>query len=452
MSFRAYSRNRGGDRGYRYDDRRRDRDSGPRDDTRRQPDRRDFRDDRRQDDRRYERKRSRTPDKRDRSRSRDGNRDRDRDRRRDERPNDNQRSAVDRTEAIKATQSPAADDISRRNETRVDEVPQTAPDSDAIDVSDVDSDAEAKRAEAEAKAKEERRKRLQAIVEKHKPAPGPASSLEATTQSQPTLESKVEELLPALPEDSAAAMSIDDIKHDKEVKVDAVVAPTDGFDMFSDDAILDHMKKGRRAFSAFAASLSASGAPAPDDGDDLALADNWTDAEGYFKVNVGEVLEGRYRVLGTAGRGVFSCVLICEDTASDGRRVAIKVLKNNDTMRRAGVKELEIHQLVKTGDTTGRGHVVQLTRHFDHRGHLCLVFELMHMNLKDVLDKFGKGVGIKISAVRVYAKQLLVALYQLARFRVVHADIKPHNILVNEGFTQVKVWCLSSLKRTYDSL
>lgn len=56
-----------------------------------------------------------------------------------------------------------------------------------------------------------------------------------------------------------------------------------------------------------------------------------------------------------------------------------------------------------------------------------------------VLDKFGKGVGIKISAVRIYAKQLLVSLYQLARLRIVHADIKPHNILVNDGFTQVKV-------------
>lgn len=108
---------------------------------------------------------------------------------------------------------------------------------------------------------------------------------------------------------------------------------------------------------------------------------------GLPQVNIGEVLEGRYKVFGTAGRGVFSCVLICEDALSEpvpNRRVAIKVLKNNDTMRRAGMKELELHQLMRAADAEGRGHMVRLLRHFEHRQHLCLVFELMHMNLKEV--------------------------------------------------------------------
>ena len=82
---------------------------------------------------------------------------------------------------------------------------------------------------------------------------------------------------------------------------------------------------------------------------------------------------------------------------------------------------------------------MQLLRHFEYRAHLCLVFELFSMNLKEVLDKFGKGVGIRISAVRVYAKQLLIALHSLGRLGIVHADIKPHNILANDSFNHVKV-------------
>jgi serine/threonine-protein kinase PRP4 len=60
-----------------------------------------------------------------------------------------------------------------------------------------------------------------------------------------------------------------------------------------------------------------------------------------LQANIGEVLEGRYKILGTSGRGVFSTVLICEDL-KDLCRVAIKVIKTNETMRRAGEKELEL--------------------------------------------------------------------------------------------------------------
>jgi len=41
---------------------------------------------------------------------------------------------------------------------------------------------------------------------------------------------------------------------------------------------------------------------------------NWTDVEGYYKTRVGEVIGGRYTVLGSVGQGVFSTVLKCLDT------------------------------------------------------------------------------------------------------------------------------------------
>ena len=51
---------------------------------------------------------------------------------------------------------------------------------------------------------------------------------------------------------------------------------------------------------------------------------------------------------------------------------------------------------------------IQLLATFEHRSHLCLVFEPLHMNLKEVQNKFGKGVGISIVAVRSYAKQVMM--------------------------------------------
>ena len=52
------------------------------------------------------------------------------------------------------------------------------------------------------------------------------------------------------------------------------------------------------------------------------------------------------------------------------------------------------------------------------------------MNLRDVVKRFGKDVGLNIRAVRAYAHQLFLALSLLRKCNIMHADIKPDNILV----------------------
>ena len=52
------------------------------------------------------------------------------------------------------------------------------------------------------------------------------------------------------------------------------------------------------------------------------------------------------------------------------------------------------------------------------------------MNLREVVKRFGKDVGLNIRAVRAYAHQLFLALSLLRKLNIMHADIKPDNILV----------------------
>lgn len=58
---------------------------------------------------------------------------------------------------------------------------------------------------------------------------------------------------------------------------------------------------------------------------------------------------------------------------------------------------------------------------------------LFSMNLREVLKKYGKDVGLSIKAVRSYTQQLMLALRHLKKCHILHADIKPDNILVNES-------------------
>ena len=66
------------------------------------------------------------------------------------------------------------------------------------------------------------------------------------------------------------------------------------------------------------------------------------------------------------------------------------------------------------------------------------------MNLREVVKKFGKDVGINIKAVRIYAHQLFLALSLLEKCRIVHSDIKPDNILVSESKSTLKLCDLGS--------
>jgi len=75
----------------------------------------------------------------------------------------------------------------------------------------------------------------------------------------------------------------------------------------------------------------------------------------------------------------------------------------------------------------------------EFRNHCIFLFEFLPYNLREVLSKFGKNVGINLTAVRSYARQLLCALGHLERHRVVHADLKPDNILVSANFSTVKL-------------
>ncbi|CAG2102286.1 unnamed protein product [Medioppia subpectinata] len=140
----------------------------------------------------------------------------------------------------------------------------------------------------------------------------------------------------------------------------------------------------------------ASGAENP------ALNDNWDDAEGYYRIRIGETLDGRYSVYGYTGQGMFSNVVRARDKARSQQEVAVKIIRNNDIMHKT-------------------------------------VFESLSMNLREILKKYGKDVGLHIKAVRSYSHQLFMALKLLKRCNIMHADIKPDNILVTENKLVLKL-------------
>jgi serine/threonine protein kinase len=122
-------------------------------------------------------------------------------------------------------------------------------------------------------------------------------------------------------------------------------------------------------------------------------------------------------------QSTLTCVLFQECTQSS--------FISSVYRHKTGLKELDILRKLNDADPEDRQHCVRLFRHFFHKQHLCLVFEPLAMNLREVLRKYGKDVGLNIKAVRSYSQQLFLALRLLKKSKILHADIKPDNILVS---------------------
>lgn len=220
----------------------------------------------------------------------------------------------------------------------------------------------------------------------------------------------------------------------------------DPYDMFAeddDDMFAEDVKDEQPAHA------SATAVPQPKELD-ISMMDNWDDPEGYYNVRLGELINGRYHVQQSLGKGMFSSVVRATDS-KDGHLVAIKIIRHNDTMRKAGMKEIGILEQLHEADPEDKKHVIKFQRYFDHKGHLCMVFENLSMNLREVLKKFGRDVGLNLRAIRAYAQQIFLGLSLLRKCNILHADLKPDNLLVNEQRNVLKVCDLGSASPASDN-
>lgn len=165
---------------------------------------------------------------------------------------------------------------------------------------------------------------------------------------------------------------------------------------------------------------------------------SFDDPEGYYIAITGDHLEFRYEIKEHLGSGTFGQVFNCYDYKRH-INVAIKIIRGKPIHRKAGDLEKKILYELSKADPNDTNCIVKKLRSFEFRGHLCLVFELLSLNLFTFLNK-TQFQGLSIALVRRISVQLFMALKTVHSVGIIHCDLKPENILLKfENKSSIKV-------------
>ncbi|XP_067915827.1 dual specificity tyrosine-phosphorylation-regulated kinase 4 [Heterodontus francisci] len=136
----------------------------------------------------------------------------------------------------------------------------------------------------------------------------------------------------------------------------------------------------------------------------------------------------RYEILEVIGKGSFGEVVKCMDHKAN-ELVAIKIIRNKKRFRHQAFVELKILDVLHKKDKDGSNNVIHMKEYFYFRNHLCISFELLGMNLYELIKK-NNFQGFTISLICRFAYTLLKSLQMLCREKIIHCDLKPENILL----------------------
>ena len=160
----------------------------------------------------------------------------------------------------------------------------------------------------------------------------------------------------------------------------------------------------------------------------LSINPIFDDKDGNYIIKKGYHINYRYELLSYLGRGSYGQAIKCYDHKTN-EFVCIKIIKSYDKFSYQATVEINLLEYIKLHDTNAEINCVNVLSHFTFRNHICLVFELLDMNLYEYL-KLNDYNGLNIKQIRLYTIEILFVLLFMRQHKIIHCDLKPENILL----------------------
>lgn len=164
----------------------------------------------------------------------------------------------------------------------------------------------------------------------------------------------------------------------------------------------------------------------------------YDDENGSYKPVQHDHILYRFEILKILGKGSFGQVLKCYDHKL-GTHIALKIVRNEKRFHRQAQEEIRILEHLRKQDKDNTFNVIHMYESFSFRNHICITFELLSMNLYELIKK-NKFAGFSLQLVRKFTHSILQCLDALSKNKIIHCDLKPENILLKQqGRSGIKV-------------
>lgn len=105
------------------------------------------------------------------------------------------------------------------------------------------------------------------------------------------------------------------------------------------------------------------------------------------------------------GKGSFGQVLKCYDHKL-GTHIALKIVRNEKRFHRQAQEEIRILEHLRKQDKENTYNIIHCYESFSFRNHICITFELLSMNLYELIKK-NKFAGFSLQLVRKFTHSIL---------------------------------------------